>query len=950
MSFKLSYTLDTVYYEREASPTGLFSLVTTRNNHRYVEELSGQMTFYGDDYDFIIAAGSCTEIFIECQFHKVWQGVFTHTDCAIINRSKKFLEVVPRPDDDYSKFEPWMGLEFNIVPPFEGIESRISVYSLNQYEIETRTIRITDPYTGPGFENWTGYSVNDWIGNNGISLGSYTGNNQVRNSLIWKLTNSTAPFAQNSAADAWNRLVWLDPLGYDLISADIVPDGFNFVNRYWRDSLFTLAEVINIYNDDNTWQYCDLIYRREIYNGLSENPPPSGLYWTVSQLNTEDESNPNLTSGRWVYHVADKKWVRRLFALHQNGTFVADGQTVGNLITGDGRDYSALIDTVHEGLNARKQVLLWNRIFVNQYGNSDANDNNWYRNLYQPVLYMRLFHKPLTIIQKFIEFIRSEGSPTSITKDDIESRFFTDTVNPYTGTLNDWDKVLIGQNSDVKRPLATESATKEIFTFESFLDMICGMSNCAWAIIDGKLVIEHISYFEKGLTYGQISESEFILNPYSIENIAKAKGFMDFTDSYSYDKANMQKYEIFKTTGGAEPEHNNTKIEYTSACVNNRPKENIKEITFDTTTDYNFIKADGSDAGVTLMLTEYYTWPLPPNPVINKFFPRHDMFQRFVYNANFTLQSVIRKYHSWGRNNESALLNKVIFEPLQPFKNISQQLSFPFKLSSPEKMENPYTIIMTGLGYGIINRSEYETKPGYVTYELGLNEIQNVLPPEITIDWHVHNQTSPSDTWDITHEMNNTLIMRPCIFDSSGNEIEYESMVILATNRILIRFTQPISGEVHLIALNMPASRVFTGNALLSNFIDVVHDLDRVRQMGIGPVIDNLGHEIKPDSIEYNFDGPNYVRFNFTQPVTASVRIADIDTTSYMTNVYVESISGDNEIDMPRTDNFVYAKPIILKAGAEIMYNSHALIATLRRIGFTENVIASIIVMEKQKN
>jgi hypothetical protein len=973
MSIKLSYFDGGTEVVRDITPAGVFSLVLTRENHRYKEEFAGEMVITGDDFQWVMDAGRCTEIFVECTFKRVWNGVFTHTDCKIINLSKKYLEVTPRVNDEYGKFEPWMGLEFNIIPPFNGRESRVPLFTVNQYGIERRTVRITEPYDGFVAEGktWEGYSVNDWIKTNVFS--SYVESGGKLNSLIsylnghiegvtigttqvggffntshfpwarnrlskWPSDDYTPNFTGIEASDQDNQLLWLDYSGFMLRENN--GDLRDYLSYYREQGgLFTLYEIRNIYSDSGDWQYCDLVYAREFFEGST---PPSG------NISTDTSFDDSIRG--WVYFDSDKKWYRRPFNAVSNVYPLTDSQSLTqfnqreseSLITGNGQWFSPLIDSVVDSMPAKIQFLKWNNNAALEYG------LNWYAGLYGQTIYQNHFHKPMEILKKFIDFIRIELAPTDITVDDISSEFFTATTNPYTNTSNPWKDVLIGQNSDVKRPLASEQATREVMTFTDYLDMLCSLSNTAWAIIDGKLVIEHVSYFEKGLTYGSLPDSSNIINPYSITNTAKNKGFMNLTDAYHFDKVNMPKFELFKTTGGSEPRNNNTRIEYTSACVNNLPRQNIKEILLDTTLDYEYTRSEGSDSGVTFVLAPLINLPLPPPETMNSLLPAPDEFGRFVFNHSFNLEWVVRNFHSWGRNDEDATLNGVAWSPIQPFKNVIQNVAFRYKLNEP-LMENPYAIVATGLGFGIIRNLTYETKGHYLEYELGINPIENAIIPETTVDWHLHTQSSASETWTINHEMNTIMLLRPVAFNVNGEEMEYESLYVGSFNQVTVTFNAPVAGTMHFISMNLPPEKVFSSTIVSQTEVTLRADTAvEAKDIALGVILNNQGFEIQPESVEVEAFSMAYVDviFKFNAPVSATVSICDISG-GYITNREVVAIINENTVDVARTNNFIYGKPLVLLGSKEIMYNSHQLITALRRIGFSEPVIASMIVMEK---
>ena len=981
MSFELTYQIgEEPVVSRVVYPKGRFSIVTTRQNHRYKEELTGEMVFMGDDFDWIMDAGPCTEIKITCEFKRTWSGLFSHTDCSSINRSKKKLEVVPRTNDEYDKIEPWMRLEMNIIPPYKGIDSRVPVFTYNQYEIEEKRVRIEEPYADyiADGKEWNGYSVNDWVRGDSLSWieNNYTALSSRRNSLIWKLCSNIklewigndfstgGPYRSDrfywqnhdafpnpgstyeyggwpttNASDQDNLLLWLDYGGYERYLAEgSLPSVLSFFRR--SGGLFTLTEVINYFDDNGVWEYCDLIYTREVFR--SPQMPPSG--------NISDNYDLQQRVRGWAYIEDEKLWARRpINMMSENFVNPWPPFSVDHVVelhrSGDGSWFSELLDGIIDGKNVKRQTLVLNRRY------EEAHGHTWYEILYGTTVFKKIFHKPETIVKKFIEFVKDEGATTNLSADDFESRYFTEETCPYDGFPSLWKDFLLAQNSDVKRPLATEKATKEMMSFQDFLEIICRLTNSEWAIIDGKFIIEHISYFDRGLTYDPFAKSSEvqILNPYSIENVAKNKGFMQLTDIYHYDRPNMPKFEIYQTAGGEEPKNNNTRIEYSGGCINNKPNENIDEIVIDTTTDYNFTKSEGGDDGITLISTDTFLYSGGIGTfLVNRFVPHLDEYGRYIYNRDFTLEKIIERCHNWGRNDTQATLNKKEWLPLQPFKYVIQPVSFPYKVASPEKMENPYTLVVTGLGYGIINRAEYITKTSWVNYELGLWPIANIIPPDEKIDWHVHDQIVESDTWLIKHDMITNFMMRPVIFDTDGNEIDYNSFRILNVHEVEIKFTSAVNGQAHLISLDLPTEKRHIAGFFGSSNTLITHNLNQgVDGLALSPVFDFMGNEIEPDSIEYVSN--NAIRVKFTSAISGYMAIGDI-TGGYV-SVYSETPAiATDSVDMIRTANRVYGKPIVLMAGEEILYNSQQLLTSLRRIGFSEEIIATIVVMEKTKD
>lgn len=958
MSFKLTYTLNGETFEKDVNPSGIFSIKTTRDKYQYKDELSGTMTFKGEDFDFIMAAGACTKIYATCYFKRTWHGYFSHTDCSKISISKKYLEVQPTADDEYSKIKPWMDIDMNIVPPYDEIESKVPVYTVNSYTLETKRVRITTPYSGANSENWVGYSVNDWIQGQDPTAGfSYAAGYDKRNSLIHELTRNIVPSDfenpyngslifppeagiqymvvvngmqyQYGYSDQDNQKLWLDYGGYERYINEGSLHEFGAIYR--NSGFFTLTEVINFYSETGEWEYCDLIYSREVYDSLT--PPPTGNI-APSGFDLQGKRG-------WSFDESEGKWYRRpLNAMDDYAPTDFTGIFYQWTVrSGDGTWFTPLFDSYEDGKNVKKQVLYRNRKAIQDLG------SDWYRSLYGIVIYHNHFHKPIDLVRKFVSFIKDEGAITGLTKNDVVSSFWENDVNPWDGKTNLWKTVLLGQNSDIKRPYSSERATKELMSFDNYLDLICKLSNCAWAIIDGKLVIEHISYFERGLSYDALIPNSKILNPFSILSVAKNKGFMNLTSEYKYDKPSMPKFEIFKMEGGSEPLNHNTKVEYIGDCVNNLPKENTSEITIPTVIDYNYARSENKDEGISFV---YTTWNYLNSPAldwdgyINYLMPFPDENGIYGYNTYFNLESLVRKFYNYGRVSSEALLNKRTWSNVFTFKRIIHALSFPYV----EQSDNPYNIILTSLGQGIVRNVDFDARGNWLEYEIGLSDVEAYEPPEVTIDWHIHEQTAiASKTWVITHEMKTLNIMRPMVFDLYGKEIEYDSFKIVNNNTMHLGFSQPITGYAHFISLDIETYRFYEyyGD---SDEWTIEHNLNvSPENTAISAILDLNNNEIRPDSIEYVDN--NKIIVKFTQVVSGRVVVADV---SYHVDKFESDVTASDEGTVTKTDNRVYGKPFVLMAGKEIIYNSHELELALRRIGFTDEVTAKIVVVEKEKN
>lgn len=177
----------------------------------------------------------------------------------------------------------------------------------------------------------------------------------------------------------------------------------------------------------------------------------------------------------------------------------------------------------------------------------------------------------------------------------VKSDFFQ--INPeapYTTTYptlrdrsNDFD--IIFQKSDVKRPGATNNATKAITTFEKVLNGICEIYNLYYTIRNGQLIIEHASWFVRNTTI------DLTVNKY--------KRRLIFTRRYTYTTNKLPKFEKYSWMDQqGNKDFVGLPIEYTGGCVTTTKtgidkKHEIDDITTDM--EFCLINSDPDSKNVT---------------------------------------------------------------------------------------------------------------------------------------------------------------------------------------------------------------------------------------------------------------------------------------------------------------------------------------------------------------
>ena len=130
------------------------------------------------------------------------------------------------------------------------------------------------------------------------------------------------------------------------------------------------------------------------------------------------------------------------------------------------------------------------------------------------------------------------------------------TINYVTGLPSQINHLKIFQKSDIKRPNATNSATKAETNFIKLFTDVLRIFNCGYYVDGNILRVEHISWFQREPNLDLVQ-------------IAKGSGqtTLNGTRRYSYDKTKLPKYEYFEWMDKSSKEFDGTPIWYDNGCV-----------------------------------------------------------------------------------------------------------------------------------------------------------------------------------------------------------------------------------------------------------------------------------------------------------------------------------------------------------------------------------------------
>lgn len=176
----------------------------------------------------------------------------------------------------------------------------------------------------------------------------------------------------------------------------------------------------------------------------------------------------------------------------------------------------------------------------------------------------------------------------------INSEFASDQdINYVTNDRTTTGNVVVFQKSDVKRwdNAPGDNATVFKTTAKSFIESICMQFNCVWGVIDGVLVIEHVSFFKKNGLW------DLTEDPYA--------RFVKDLDSYTYISQTFPAKENFTFMERSQEiegynDFNGLPITYANACTTGENTDKDNNVAVDkVTNDIGALAAAGTQEVVT---------------------------------------------------------------------------------------------------------------------------------------------------------------------------------------------------------------------------------------------------------------------------------------------------------------------------------------------------------------
>ena len=254
--------------------------------------------------------------------------------------------------------------------------------------------------------------------------------------------------------------------------------------------------------------------------------------------------------------------------------------------------------------------------------------------------------------------------------------------------------LLLSPKSNILHGNYDQPAMNAETTLNTILKMLRDVYKCFWFIEDGKLKIEHISYFRNGGTYN--SSPVIGTDITKIENIRNGKKWGFLTSSYEFDKSDMPERFQFSWMDDVTEGFEGYPIEVVSKYVSPGRIEDVNITGFTTDVDYMMLNPGAiSQDGFALFAAVYQNGRYEL-PIIERNVDGADLRLQNGYLSWITLQP---NYYLSDLPAKKVVINKTDYHVTETSRKRKQKVKFPTLETIDTKK-----LVKTYLGNGQIEK------------------------------------------------------------------------------------------------------------------------------------------------------------------------------------------------------------------------------------------------------
>jgi len=488
-------------------------------------------------------------------------------------------------------------------------------------------------------------------------------------------------------------------MDYDRCVATVNPDVLDCYTKFLRG----LSDSVNVFD----------ITERRFVSGLY---PENNVEWFNNEYETTIVPDPEINDLPYSFGVRvsltfsltdDVYSIKDVYA--REYTWIASGNVPPQPNAG------WVVDT----FNSTTNLFKWIRPLLNIQTPLYTQNDNRYDLIIDPALVKGGKYRGLVLNDVIKELrIRTEietFAPPVATN----SLFLFSNINPLTGVQSKFDTLILMQQSDAK--LTSDKATKLELSMEDIFNILSYLNlkwHIEWGYGDIKiLIIEHMSFYEKGLTYSTSTKRPYL---YTVAD-------NDIRKIIKYSDSEPPSKDVFTLGYSLGEDFIGKPIEYAKGCAS----DTVNEINFaPLTTDVEAMRRENPDdtpnEGVILLQTEESSYSYLVNGVGvtgRGYKVRSEeglLSGNILLNAGLSTANVQDFLWRDNASTETGTLNgsEVTFNSVKRNKFID---NVPIKIKY--KQMNPFLLVDSVVGEGKITQATFNNRTCIWDSTLSFSEI-----------------------------------------------------------------------------------------------------------------------------------------------------------------------------------------------------------------------------------
>lgn len=280
------------------------------------------------------------------------------------------------------------------------------------------------------------------------------------------------------------------------------------------------------------------------------------------------------------------------------------------------------------------------------------------------------------------------------------SEFLYSDTNPVVGEAF---RLFLTQKTNILKGEYDQPAQKAETTFKSLMDMLQQCFKCYWFVENGKLRIEHISWFLKGGSYS--SDNVIGIDLTNLADLKNLKAMSYGQSSVKYNKDELSSRLEFSWAESCSPAFEGKAIDIDSEYIQKDKKEEISVSDFAADVDFMLLNPSSfSDDGFAILgaVRNGNIWKLP---YINFTFYKNNLAYTVKAQNGYMAWSYLELFYLWDMPSSNIKIDGVL-----KVNNSSQYYVRSVKRSMTQSVKFPYKedpdlnkLIKTFIGDGKIN-------------------------------------------------------------------------------------------------------------------------------------------------------------------------------------------------------------------------------------------------------